>query len=136
MKAGVKNWYNGTSDSGRGGSGGGGSSSYDNLNATGKNLTNTKVEGNNPSFMTADAHNKYYGQSSHYEQGQNGMVETRKQTLGEHLKTQKDDGYQESLKRYRDYFAQKNKNNAVKAVQRDKKRSDKMQRAESKKNLK
>ena len=147
MKAGVKNWYNGTSGGGRGGSGGGGSSSYDNLNATGKNYTNTSYDQNivNPKqdsykgqdYSTADAHNKKYGESMHYEKSANGsMVATRKQTLGEHLKTQKDDAYQESLKRYRDYFAQKNKNNAVKVVQKDKKKSDKMQRAESKKKAK
>lgn len=108
MKAGVKNWYNGTSGGGRGGSGGGGSSSYDNLNATGKNLTSTSFNGNND-YQTADAHNKNYGESLHYEKDKQGnMVATRKQTLDEHLKTQKDDAYQESLKRYRDYFAKKN----------------------------
>lgn len=108
MKAGVKNWYNGTSGGGRGSSGGGGSSSYDNLNATGKNLTSTSFNGNND-YQTADAHNKNYGESLHYEKDKNGNpIATRKQTLGEHLKTQKDDAYQESLKRYRDYFAKKN----------------------------
>lgn len=121
MKAGVKNWYNGTSGGGRGGSGGGGSSSYDNLNATGKNYTNTSYDQKiidpkqdsykGQDYSTADAHNKKYGESMHYEKSANGsMVATRKQTLGEHLKTQKDDAYQESLKRYKDYFAKKNAN--------------------------
>ena len=113
IKAGIKGWYNGSSGTGRGGSGGGsGSSSYDNLNATGKNLTNTKVDRtnpSNPSFQTADAHNKKYGESMHYEKDRNdNMVATRKQTLAEHLKTQKQDAKNEAYERIKKYYSKEN----------------------------
>ena len=117
IKAGIKGWYNGSSGSGRGGSGGGGgSSSYDNLNAIGKNYTNKSYDSNIPDprkesykgfdYSTADAHNKKYGQSAHYEKNANGMMtETRKQTLGEHLKTQKEDARNEAYIRIKNYYS-------------------------------
>lgn len=119
IKDGTKNFVTG----GKGGSGGGGRGGSDGasgLNQTGKNLTNTSVDRekfSSPDYTgndlsTAQAHNKTYGQSMHYEKNSHGQMEaTRTKTLGEHIKTQTKDAAEEAYNRYKAYYdSQKKKN--------------------------
>lgn len=104
----VKGFVTG-SKTGAGGGGGGAGNSTAGLNETGRKAASTEHKtGSMYVNTTAQAHNKNYGQSMHYEKGINGeLVATRQQTIGEHLKTQNADAKKEHYERVKAYMEQK-----------------------------